>query len=119
MIDYENAHDTNGTAVDTLLGSEGSDELTIHLRSSHLQVNAMSDESKFLARQKGPALMDLFIETMKSKGGSGSVKSNWLDHSEVEVRGMSHMTLHSFLLEAEKLGKNLEYVKTLTVKITD
>ena len=100
-------------------GTNRSDELTIHTRSSHHHPSAMSEVLKEKKRVNSPSLVELFEQTLQEKGGFDSSRTNWINHEEVEINGLSRMTLHRFILEAEKLGKTITYTETLTVKVSD
>ena len=104
---------TNGT------GQTQSDELTLHMKTVQVQESAMPEHLKQEKRVTSPSLNELFQETVERKGEIETVQQHWVSDQELEVEGLSNTTLHSFLLEAEKLGKKITYTKTLTVKISD
>ncbi|MFY0689281.1 MAG: hypothetical protein JXQ90_19075 [Cyclobacteriaceae bacterium] len=99
------------------ISSAQSDELTINLVSSYEQSSAISDELKKQKQKDAPDLAELLQKTLTEKGGSD--KCTWTGESEVTVEGLSSMTLHSFVLKAEELGKTIKYTKSLKVEITD
>lgn len=113
----------NPTKVDFLEGNvltqERSDELTLIMKSENVQESAMSEEQKQEKRATAPSLENLFDETVQLKGESSQLKKNWISDSQMEVEGLSNTTLHSFVLEAEKLGKKITYTRTIQVKISD
>ncbi|MEL6674571.1 MAG: hypothetical protein AAFR61_20340 [Bacteroidota bacterium] len=93
--------------------------LTIHVHSNRNHPCSMSETQKQIQQENAPELGELFQETLAQKGQADQTNIEWLGPDEVVVEGLSHMTLHSFILKAEALGKSVCYTKTLTVKITD
>lgn len=108
----------NAEQFELLKEKYADDELIITTSTSHKQESAMPDSLKNQVRENSPLLLELFHQTIKDKGDD-LTKRRWVGDQTLEVDGLSHATLHSFILEAEKLGKSVEYVKTLTVKIAD
>ncbi len=103
--------DSNGT-------KKSNDELTIRIESEHEQNSPMSEEQKAVKRAESPSLYTLFQKTLESKGYP--VEScEWNDEKELQADNLSSMTLHSFLLKAESLGKKITYSKSLKIKISD
>ncbi|MEO9851659.1 MAG: hypothetical protein ABJH72_22085 [Reichenbachiella sp.] len=98
--------------------TQTAEELSIRLKSSHDHPSPMPAQLKNDVRKNASSLYELLDSTIKSKGESLS-KKEWVEGHTLEVEGLSQMTLHSFILQAEKLGKRIQYTKTLTVKITD
>ena len=96
-----------------------SDELTIRIESEHEQPSAMSEEQKLNKRTNAPSLYNLLQKTLEDKGEYPLAKSEWSGESELKVEGLSDMTLHSFILKAESLGKKITYSKSLRIKISD
>ena len=99
------------------IGSNKRDELTIVSKSSYVHTSAMNEDLKSRKRESAPALSEMFTNTLSEK--NVSAKSTWTGENEVEVEGLSKMTLHSFILKAEELGKKIKYTRSLTVEITD
>ena len=95
------------------------EELTIRVASSHYQESAMSQEQKITARKDAPSLYKIFETTLQSKGEYNLDEIKWNSDDELEMSYLSNNALHSFVLEAEKLGKKVTYEKSLTVKISD
>lgn len=108
----------NNNQYEALVDDHPIKELAISMKSSHSHPSPMPESLKTQIRADAPSLLELFHHTVKSKGDHLSKKA-WTGDQTLEVEGLSQLTLHSFILQAEKLGKNVEYVKTLTVKITD
>ena len=109
---------TNQEVANTVTQNE-SRELTIHhLESEHVQESAMPEEMR-MAKSKDANLAYLLNEVLESKGELSEVKKEWIGKNEVKMEGMSNMTLHSFILKAEELGKKITYTRTLKVTITD
>ncbi|WP_422359532.1 hypothetical protein [Reichenbachiella sp.] len=98
---------------------KGQDPLSIRIKSTHAQESAMPEELKRQVQKNAPSLYELFDQTLRRKGEAESVTSHFVEENVLEVEGLSNLTLHSYVLEAEKLGKKVEYIKTLTVKISD
>jgi len=64
-------------------------------------------------------LKELFEAVLKEKNEYSSAEITWLDDETVEVSNISGLSLHSFVLRAEELGKNISYQKKTIIKITD
>ncbi|MFY0654871.1 MAG: hypothetical protein JXQ96_22760 [Cyclobacteriaceae bacterium] len=104
---------------DVIFGVSQEDELTVHVKSTYQHESAMSEDLKEKKRKDAPALADLFKDTLKNKGEYHLLKEDVDENNEIEIKGLSQMTLHSFILKAEELGKNVTYSKILKVKISD
>ena len=94
-------------------------ELTLKVASTHFQESPMSDEQKMKVRETAPSLYRIFEETLKAKGEYNLNEINWNGDDELEMEYLSQNALHTFILEAEKLGKKITYNKSLTIKISD
>lgn len=64
-------------------------------------------------------LQQLFEETFNEKGEHSIGNLRWVGENEVEVNGLSNMTLHNFILKAEALGKKVTYRRNIVLTITD
>ena len=95
------------------------EELTIKVASSHFQDSPMSAEQKMDARKDAPSLYAIFESTLKSKGEYDLDQIKWNSDDELEMKYLSNNALHSFVLEAEKLGKKISYEKVLRVKVSN
>lgn len=104
---------------DNVLNQEKSDELTLVMKTVTEQESAMPETLKKEKQADAPSLANLFEQTLEQKGEADSLQKHWTSENELEVEGLSNTTLHSFVLEAEKLGKKITYTKTLSVKISD
>ena len=93
------------------------DELTIKI-SSHISGSDLSNTGA-VKIDSGQTLAELFDDTLKEKGEYPLTKAQWTGPGELEVEGLSNITLHSFLLKTEALGKKVSYSRNLTVKIED
>ncbi|MDW3194266.1 MAG: hypothetical protein R8G66_17965 [Cytophagales bacterium] len=113
----------NPTNIDVLqenvLNQKHADELTLIMKTENVQESLMSETSKQEKRAGAPSLETLFEQTAQRKGEAANMKKSWVSDSAMEVEGLSNNTLHSFVLEAEKLGKKITYTRTLQVKISD
>lgn len=102
---------TNGTILN--------DELTICIDSEHEQNSPMSEERKAAMRAQSPSLYKLFQKTLESKGEYPLANCEWNGEKELQADNLSSMTLHSFILKAESLGKKITYSRSLKIKISD
>ncbi len=100
-------------------GLTASDELTIQVIAKCKQESPMPEKLKQEKCASAPDLKDLFETTLKSKNEFDQARTKWVQTNEVEVEGLSQMTLHDFVLKAEGLGKKVSYTRSLTVKISD
>lgn len=64
-------------------------------------------------------IKNTFIELLKSKNEYDQNDVQWKDDEHVEVSNISSMTLHSFLLRAEEMGKRVQLEKKMVIKIID
>lgn len=94
-------------------------DMVIHLSSSNYHESAMSEARKQEVRKHAPSLPSLFDQVVKQKESYNPTSENWLSDQEVKLEGVSKMDIHTFILEAEKLGKKITYTQTLTVQVTD
>lgn len=65
------------------------------------------------------ALQELFEQTLIEKGENEGNKFKWVGDNEIQVDGLSGLTLHNFLLKAEALGKKITYRRSIVFTITD
>lgn len=63
-------------------------------------------------------LKKVFIDVLKSKNEYDESCIEWLDDETVSCNNVSTMSLHSFLLQAEKMGKDISYTKKTIIKIS-
>ncbi|UTW64991.1 hypothetical protein KFE94_09890 [bacterium SCSIO 12643] len=97
--------------------SFGNEELCIKMIDKVVQNSFSESQLKKEPIEGQLSAKALFDETVKNKGEQNRVKTRFVNDSTMEVEGLSKMALHSYLLEAEKLGKKIEFVKTTTIKI--
>lgn len=113
---------TVSSSTDTAVAEEprqvSSQELNIVTKSVITHESAMSDFQKEKARKNAPELKELLKSTISSGGDTEEINMNWTGDS-VELKGVSKMALHNFILKAEELGKKITYTKTYQVSIID
>ena len=95
------------------------EELVLSMKTINTQKTSMKEELKREKREISPSLEELLMEVIDQKGESEKLEMNRVSEKEIELDGISQMTLHSFLLKAEELGKNITYTRSLKVSITD
>ena len=100
-------------------GREQVEDLAITMKWAVEHASPMSQERKAEVQKDAPALQELLEETLRMKGELPKTNLKWISPNRLEVEGASQMTLHSFILKAEQLGKKVKYVKTLTVEFAD
>ena len=111
---------TQNTEIGQLLRSKKrGDELTLIMSTVNEKTSSMPEDLKRKIRDRSLGLKELFIATVERKGEGKKLQVNRLSDSELEIEGISQMTLHSFLLKAEELGKKITYTRSLKVEITD
>ena len=69
-------------------------------------------------RAENENLKELFVDVLKNKNEYVEDQINWQNNETVSVSNVSSMALHSFVLEAEKLGKNITYTKKTVIEIS-
>ena len=105
------------TSEETVQSS--SDTLSIQMETNFVQPSAMPEGLKKQRQENAPQLYDLLTATLKEKGEYPLSKTTWINDQEIKVEGLSKMTLHSFIMKAEQLGKKIKYRRSLVVEITD
>lgn len=63
--------------------------------------------------------LHLLKEVLENKGELTNLDAHWIDSNTLAIDGISNLTLHSYMLEAEKKGKKVELIKTTTIKISN
>lgn len=84
-----------------------------------IQSNYRQESSPSVKKVNDSSLNELkmLFENMMKHDEELNIK--WVDESEVVLNKIPSMQLHSFLLQAERLGKNIEYHKQTVIKIVD
>lgn len=111
--------DRNVSSEDDSISQDRLEELTVIMESIHEQNSPMTEQLRKEKQAEAPSLEELFFQTVQRKGEESKLNTNWISDTEMKVEGISVMTLHSFLLKAEQLGKKITYSRTLSVKISD
>lgn len=93
-------------------------ELNIVTKSVITHESSMSESQKRKARRNAPELKEILKKAISEGKDLDGLEMNWSGDT-VELKGVSKMALHSFILKAEELGKNVTYTKTYKVSITD
>lgn len=52
-----------------------------------------------------------------TKEANNNCNINWLEDGTVEIQGVTPMSLHSFTLQAEAMGKRVKYHKKTIIEI--
>ena len=102
----------------TLKDNALNDELTINLRSRVTHESPMSDEARVHACAASKPLIDR-LKAMLMERGYSSDSIAAISEDEVELQGIPQSLVHTFVLQAEELGKHVTYEKTLTIKFSD
>lgn len=77
------------------------------------------DNQEKTVNNKETALQELFEQALAETGENGAQKFKWVGENEIQVDGLSGMTLHNFLLKAEALGKKVTYRRSIVFQIED
>ncbi|MGB3465572.1 MAG: hypothetical protein WBA74_09890 [Cyclobacteriaceae bacterium] len=62
-------------------------------------------------------IRELFNKVLTEKGIDSADNIKWIDNQNIEVNDLPPSALHTFLLEAEKLGKKIGFEKKTIIKI--
>jgi len=62
-------------------------------------------------------LKELFEEVLREKGEFNEDNIRWVDGNTVELSSVSSLAIHSFVLRAEALGKDVAYEKCTKIRI--
>lgn len=92
--------------------------MIISQESTVLHPNPIKPNSNALPSTDDSKLKELFIDVLKDKDEYDEAVVNWRDDETVEVNNISNMSLHSFLLKAEQMGKDITYTKKTIIKIS-
>ena len=114
-FEKESSANFTGNANKTL----AKDELTLTTKSVVNQVNAMPESMKQKKQLSSDSLENILHKIVEEKGEENSIRIRKTSAKELEIEGLSKIALHSFILKAEELGKNIKYTRTLKVEITD
>jgi hypothetical protein len=95
------------------------EEMTLSMKKVITQKSPMPAEDKIQKQKEIESLETLFHQILEEKGEAETVQIKRSGSGEFDIEGLSNMTLHTFLLKAEALGKNITYTKSLKVKISD
>ena len=110
--------DTYQEDQDTVVANKiEKDELSLVMHQTIKHPSPMSATLKHEKRASKESLENLLKKVIQDKGDA--VHINQLGDKEFEIEGLSSMTLHSFILKAEELGKNVSFKKSIKVQITD
>lgn len=93
--------------------------MTLTINSSCSQPNASKNIGMNAESADNEILKGVLENVMKEKGEYDGSNLNWVDNDTVEVSCLSSLAIHSFVLKAEQLGKDVTYEKRVVIKITD
>lgn len=94
-------------------------QLTIIKQEVNTQKSAASDRTKERLKFEKTNMAELLTSTLKKKREFDESHIKWLDSETVELSNVSNLTIHSFILQAEALGKDITYSKQTTIKISN
>ncbi|QSE99264.1 hypothetical protein [Fulvivirga lutea] len=87
--------------------------MTIYINSTY-----SGERTDVLERPDNNAdLKSLLKETLNEKSESGK-NIKWIDDNTLEINGVAPMALHTFVLKAEELGKEIKYTKKTIIEIS-
>ncbi|MGB0522131.1 MAG: hypothetical protein ACPGJS_04185 [Flammeovirgaceae bacterium] len=93
--------------------------MTISINSVFKQNNANKTAGVDMPDNSEIDLKKMLEEALKENGETDTLSYKWVDDETVEVYNNRGLALHSFLLEVEKLGKDITFEKKTIIKITD
>ncbi len=89
--------------------------MTISLQSTINKPNPSTNKQKVV---QTPELKNMFENILKQKNEYDKAQVNWVDDESVELKNVSNQCLHSFLIEAEKQGKDISFTKQTVITIS-
>lgn len=96
----------------------GTERLKIITKQEFTQKSPMNAEKKKQLENQ-PALSELLTTTLKEKGELKEDNIEWIDHETVRLKNVSNLAVHSFVLQAESLGKNVTYTNETSIRISN
>lgn len=87
--------------------------ITIQSKYSH-ETNSNNTEDSTLKELK-----KLFENTVMKDEETEDISAKWISDNEIVLNKMPSMSLHTFLLHVEKMGKSVEFSKQTVIKIVD
>lgn len=93
--------------------------MTITINSSIEQECSKNKEQYLIDNPNCPELQEVFKTVLKDKNEYDEKNLNWIDEKNVEVKKVSPMALHNFVLKAEEMGKGVVYEQKTIIRITD
>lgn len=94
------------------------DSLRISTRQTIVHQSGTRELREQWADRRSEDLRQRFEEYIRQCNDDDRVQWDWKNGDEVIVSGMNNMDLHTFILEMEKEGRKVEFVKTTTIKIS-
>lgn len=92
--------------------------MIISQKSTVVHPNPIKPSANMKGMQDDSVLKSLFIDMLKSKNEYNESSIQWSDDETVEISNISNMSLHTFLLKAEKMGKDISYTKRTIIEIS-
>ena len=72
-----------------------------------------------MPKRRATISRELFEQTLNANDEKALNNVKWVGENEIQVDGLSGMTLHNFLLKVEALGKKVTYRRSTVFTITD
>lgn len=89
--------------------------ISIESKIAHPSCAKVSTEDR--QSVKVEELKNMFENVLKEKNEFSPDKLKWLDEKTVQVDELSGLSLHSFLLKVEELGKDVTFTKKTVIEI--
>ena len=89
--------------------------VTLNANYSHIINSGFGKESN--EKVDNQKLKEVYIHSLKQKSEYKDGLVVWKDNDNVEVSGVGALALYRFVLEAEKLGKNVRFEKKTIIQI--
>ena len=93
--------------------------IILKLRKVITQISSLPESVKLRRNRFADSLEETLQKVIDERGETHQAKLRLNALNEFEIEGLSKPTLHSFLLKAEELGKNIRYTQTIRVEISD
>lgn len=87
--------------------------------NEYTQKNPASKERKEKLSKEASDLSELFKKSISEKDAISLEDIEWVDDKTVKLSGDASTNIHSFVLLAEALGKDITYTKQTIIKISD
>ena len=101
-----------------MINGKPAEQLTIVKSKTFNHKSPMPAELKQSKQNDGATIAELFETTLKQKGEFDPENIKWIDDNTIVVGNLSGTALHSVILKAEEMGRDISYTHQTTIRIS-